>query len=151
MVIKLIKRVKLNNIFYKYVNCYNTEIIVVKDNKNEEQEVKINTLKDLILNNSKKVTVISSILIVLITIIAIGDIKEFMAGFFAITSATFIFLIISIVPVLIIALYFLPIIISIFRKHSNKTPIILITIFLGWTIIGWIIALMLAFIDNTES
>ena len=151
MVIKLIKRVKLNNIFYKYVNCYNTEIIVVKDNKNEEQEVKMNTLKDLILNNSKKVTVISSILIVLITIIAIGDIKEFMAGFFAITSATFIFLIISIVPILIIALYFLPIIISIFRKHSNKTPIILITIFLGWTIIGWIIALMLAFIDNTES
>ena len=111
----------------------------------------MNTLKDLILNNSKKVTVISSILIVLITIIAIGDIKEFMAGFFAITSATFIFLIISIVPILIIALYFLPIIISIFREHSNKTPIILITIFLGWTIIGWIIALMLAFIDNTES
>ena len=41
-------------------------------------------------------------------------------------------------------LYFLPIIIANSRKSSNTTAIILLNLFLGWTIIGWIAALIWA-------
>jgi hypothetical protein len=50
-----------------------------------------------------------------------------------------------------IAFCCLPIIIAVLRKHSNKTPIILVSIFFSWTIIGWVIALIWAFTDNTRN
>lgn len=37
--------------------------------------------------------------------------------------------------------YFLPAIIAVLRGHPQTGPIAIITIFLGWTGIGWIIAL----------
>lgn len=45
----------------------------------------------------------------------------------------------------------LPIIIAIVRKHSNIAPIILVSVLFGWTIIGWFIALIWAFTDNTRN
>ncbi|MCX6005136.1 MAG: superinfection immunity protein [Chloroflexi bacterium] len=45
-----------------------------------------------------------------------------------------------------LALYFLPTIIAIVRKKSNLLLILLLNIFLGWTLVGWIIALVLAVI-----
>ena len=41
-----------------------------------------------------------------------------------------------------IFIYLLPGWIAWSRSHQNKGPIILINVFLGWTIIGWIIALL---------
>ena len=44
--------------------------------------------------------------------------------------------------VLIFALYFLPTIIAVNRKKKNQSAIFLLNLFLGWTIIGWVIALV---------
>ena len=38
--------------------------------------------------------------------------------------------------------YFLPWIIALFKSKRNTTAIFLLNIFLGWTIIGWFIALI---------
>ena len=42
------------------------------------------------------------------------------------------------------ALYFLPAIIAAVRHTHNLTGILLLNIFLGWTIIGWFVALLMA-------
>jgi predicted PurR-regulated permease PerM len=42
---------------------------------------------------------------------------------------------------LIIAIYFAPIIVAVDRCHPNLVPITIINIFLGWTLIGWVVAL----------
>lgn len=41
-----------------------------------------------------------------------------------------------------LALYFLPLIIAAARKHNQILPITLITIFLGWTFLGWLVAII---------
>ena len=40
------------------------------------------------------------------------------------------------------ATYLLPTIVAVARKHPNKMAIILINIFLGWTFVGWLGALI---------
>lgn len=52
---------------------------------------------------------------------------------------------------LVIAFCCLPIVIAVVRKHSNMMPIILAAIFFSWTGIGWLIALIWAFSDNTKN
>ena len=44
-----------------------------------------------------------------------------------------------------LAIYFLPIIVAVARKKQKLLGIVLLNIFLGWTFIGWIIALIWAF------
>lgn len=39
-------------------------------------------------------------------------------------------------------LYFTPTFVAAKRKHPNGTPIALLNIFLGWTFIGWLVALI---------
>lgn len=43
-----------------------------------------------------------------------------------------------------IGLYFLPAIIAAVRHTHNSTGILLLNLFLGWTLIGWVIALILS-------
>jgi hypothetical protein len=43
-----------------------------------------------------------------------------------------------------IGLYFLPAIIAAARQTHNTTSILLLNIFLGWTGIGWIVALVMS-------
>jgi hypothetical protein len=38
--------------------------------------------------------------------------------------------------------HFIPSIIAFRRHHHNKWPVFLLNLFLGWTFIGWIIALV---------
>jgi hypothetical protein len=45
---------------------------------------------------------------------------------------------------IIIALYFLPAIVAAIRHHPNQNAIFIQNLLLGWTIIGWIIALIWA-------
>lgn len=40
--------------------------------------------------------------------------------------------------------YFIPCIVGDIRKSSNKLLILFINLFFGWTVIGWIIALIVA-------
>ena len=47
-------------------------------------------------------------------------------------------------------LYFLPSIIANARKNSNSTAITLLNLFLGWTVIGWIAALIWAFSSGSK-
>ncbi len=55
----------------------------------------------------------------------------YFSGFFGI-----IFLLFS------LALYFLPTIIAIARKQPNAVAIFVLNFFLGWTFIGWVVALV---------
>jgi hypothetical protein len=43
-----------------------------------------------------------------------------------------------------IALYFLPAIIAAARHTHNATGILLLNLFLGWTVVGWFVALLMA-------
>lgn len=46
-----------------------------------------------------------------------------------------------------LTLYFTPIFIAFGRCHKNIVPIGCLNIFLGWTLIGWVICLILATIN----
>lgn len=50
----------------------------------------------------------------------------------------------------LIFLYFLPFIIAVNRKSSNRIAIFLLNFFLGWTIGGWIVLLFWSSINPTE-
>lgn len=43
---------------------------------------------------------------------------------------------------LLLVVYFIPTIIAVCRKHDNTLAILLVNILLGWTFIGWIVALI---------
>lgn len=46
---------------------------------------------------------------------------------------------------LILALmYFIPSIVAFRRQHQNATPIMVLNLFLGWTILGWVASLIWA-------
>ncbi|MBI3441218.1 MAG: superinfection immunity protein [Proteobacteria bacterium] len=47
-----------------------------------------------------------------------------------------------------ILIYFLPSMLCIYRRHLNATAIFLTNLLLGWTIIGWIVALIWAFTNS---
>lgn len=51
---------------------------------------------------------------------------------------------------LAIAVYFTPWFIALYRKHKNSLAIMVVTLFLGWTVVGWVIALVWASTDNTR-
>ena len=40
-----------------------------------------------------------------------------------------------------LGLYFIPTIVAVCREHSQAAPIIIVNLFLGWTLIGWVVAL----------
>ncbi|ATN89906.1 hypothetical protein SEA_KLEIN_200 [Mycobacterium phage Klein] len=40
--------------------------------------------------------------------------------------------------------YFVPTIVAYYRKASLKQPVAVINVFLGWTFIGWVVALAMA-------
>lgn len=44
-----------------------------------------------------------------------------------------------------LGIYLIPTWTAIERKHHNKGAIIVINIFLGWTFVGWVIALAMAY------
>lgn len=49
-----------------------------------------------------------------------------------------------------IPLYFLPTIIAALRHSVNKMVVFLVNLFLGWSVIGWIIALILSLVDGSR-
>ena len=46
--------------------------------------------------------------------------------------------------VIILALYFAPSIVGLARKVPNIGSVVVINFFLGWTLIGWVVALAMA-------
>ena len=54
--------------------------------------------------------------------------------------------------ILLFALYFLPSIIALCRgKESGTSGIVLVNLFLGWTIAGWLLAFVWSFTGRTEA
>lgn len=51
--------------------------------------------------------------------------------------------------VLTLAVYFLPAIVAINRSHPNEKAIFVLNLLLGWTLIGWVIAIVWAFTQPT--
>lgn len=37
--------------------------------------------------------------------------------------------------------YFIPCFVAAYRNHPNGAPIAVVNLFLGWTLIGWVVAL----------
>jgi Superinfection immunity protein len=46
---------------------------------------------------------------------------------------------------IIVGLYFLPTIVATSRGVTNQGSVIVVNLFLGWTFIGWVVALAMAF------
>ena len=40
------------------------------------------------------------------------------------------------------SIYFLPAMIAVARRHPSLVPVVMLNVLLGWTILGWIAALM---------
>ena len=55
------------------------------------------------------------------------------------------------VYILILILYFVPWLIALMRDHNNIGSILVVNLFLGWTVIGWIVALAWACSDNVKT
>ena len=51
----------------------------------------------------------------------------------------------------VLAIYFLPGIVALMRGHMSAGAIIVLNLFLGWTALGWIIALVWSFTSNTRA
>ncbi|MBM62795.1 MAG: hypothetical protein CL484_07590 [Acidobacteria bacterium] len=46
--------------------------------------------------------------------------------------------------VVVFVIYFLPMVTAILRRTANQNSVAIINIFLGWTFIGWVVALAMA-------
>jgi hypothetical protein len=49
-----------------------------------------------------------------------------------------------------ITAYFMPVIVSVGRKHKNQLSIAVLNLLVGWTILGWIVAIVWACTDNVR-
>jgi hypothetical protein len=47
--------------------------------------------------------------------------------------------------------YFAPTIIACSRGHKNLAPIVVVNVFLGWTFIGWVVALCWSFTSQAPA
>jgi len=56
-----------------------------------------------------------------------------------------------IVIVVLLGLHFAPLIVAIIRHHRAKLAIGVTNVLLGWTVIGWIVALIWACNSNVEA
>jgi hypothetical protein len=53
--------------------------------------------------------------------------------------------------IILIFIYFIPSIIASNRHHKNKDAIIILNLLLGWTFLGWVVALVWAYTDNIST
>lgn len=50
--------------------------------------------------------------------------------------------------IILVGLYLVPSVVAYFRRHRNAISIVLTNLFLGWTLLGWVAALIWATSDN---
>jgi len=48
------------------------------------------------------------------------------------------------IVIIVVGAYFLPTIVAIARKVTNQGSVAVINFFLGWTLVGWVVALAMA-------
>ena len=52
--------------------------------------------------------------------------------------------------IIILLLYILPTAIAAGREHNNRLAIFMLNVLLGWSLLGWIVALIWATTDNIK-
>ncbi len=52
--------------------------------------------------------------------------------------------------IFVLIIYFIPSIVAVSNKKKNTTAIVILNLFLGWTFVGWVIALVWATIKDEE-
>jgi hypothetical protein len=52
--------------------------------------------------------------------------------------------------VVLLGIYFAPTLIAFQRTHVNAAPILVVNLFLGWTLIGWVISFAWSVSPNTK-
>jgi hypothetical protein len=50
-----------------------------------------------------------------------------------------------VIELIALVLYVVPIIVALVRHRANIVQVVIVNLLLGWTVIGWIIALVMAF------
>jgi len=50
-----------------------------------------------------------------------------------------------------LAIYFAPALVAYNREHHNAAPILVLNLFLGWTFVGWVAALVWSLTDNSRA
>ncbi|MCK4463198.1 MAG: superinfection immunity protein [Candidatus Omnitrophica bacterium] len=60
-------------------------------------------------------------------------------------------LLVIFISLTVICFYFLPTLIAINRNNVNKLAIGVLNLLLGWTLIGWVIAIVWAFMKTQQS
>lgn len=53
--------------------------------------------------------------------------------------------------ILFVCVYFLPYINAVIRKHSKAPAIMIINLFLGWTLIGWVLVFAWSTTENNQN
>jgi hypothetical protein len=51
----------------------------------------------------------------------------------------------------VLILYFIPSIVAASRQHPNRVPVFVLNIFLGWTLVGWVVALCWSLTAQTKT
>lgn len=65
------------------------------------------------------------------------------------TSGAMIFAFLILLVLLVF--YFLPAIVASYRRHRERLSIFMLNLFLGWSLIGWVLALVWACTSNRET
>ena len=56
----------------------------------------------------------------------------------------------TIILLIVLAFYFIPSLIAATRSGKRRSAIFVLNIFLGWTLVGWVVALVWALTDDYE-
>jgi hypothetical protein len=57
---------------------------------------------------------------------------------------------VAVVLLIILILYFLPFIVALMRSHRQTASVFVVNLFLGWSLIGWVVALAMAVSSQGE-
>lgn len=60
------------------------------------------------------------------------------------------FIMIAILAIVVLFIYFLPSVVAHSNRHKNEGAIILLNLFLGWTLVGWVAALVWTQVKDKE-
>lgn len=53
-----------------------------------------------------------------------------------------------IIFIFLVAIYFLPTIVATIKEKKNSTAIFILNLLVGWTLIGWVVALVWSFTED---
>lgn len=85
-----------------------------------------------------------------LTIIAVTVVGIFIGAAFTGDSELVEFLVMILLLIIGAGIYFIPTMVAELRHHRNTTAIILLNVFLGWTLLGWVGALIWAFYEEKK-